>query len=78
MKDLLVYTQKILQLSEDDTLDKVHDDRLSNILSHAGKSNTINVRIILNKDYLMFAYAFSNMDDKTGDAEKFLNSVRIP
>ena len=78
VKDLLVYTQKILQLSEDDTLDKVHDYRLSNILSHAGKSNTINVRIILNKDYLMFAYAFSNMDDKTGDAEKFLNSVRIP
>ena len=77
VSDLLVYTQKILQLPEDKTLQNPHDYRLSNTLSHAGKSNTVKVRIISDNKYLVFAYVFTTIDNKKDDAERFLENVHI-
>lgn len=78
LRDLLLYTQKVLHLPEDATLQATHDYRLTNIITSVGKHNTIKTRVLLDKGYLVFAYVFNNSNKQFEDAERFLNSITLP
>lgn len=75
LQALLLNTQKVLQLPEETTLHKVHDYQLSNTLSQAGKNNSVKARIVLNHKFLIFAYAFTNQEHQSADADKFLQGL---
>lgn len=77
LQELLRYTRTVMQLPEVPILQKQHDYYLSNMLRTQGKDNMIQVRVLWQKDYLIFAYVFSNSHKGIEHAEKFLKSVQV-